>query len=44
VVPTREFTYPKFSQMFPKTFFFRKHLLSDFWGMLKPYWSKTLLI
>jgi hypothetical protein len=37
VVPTREFTYPKFSQMFP--IFFRKHLLSDFWGMLK-----TLLI
>ena len=28
------FAYPKFSQMFPKTsFFFRKHLLSDFWGI-----------
>ena len=24
VVPTREFTYPRFSQMFPKTFFFQE--------------------
>ena len=36
-VPSRKFAYPKFSHMFQKKC--RKHLLSDFWGMLK-----TLLI
>jgi hypothetical protein len=47
VVPTREFTYPKFSQMFPKTFFFQE--TSSFWFLgnaknptdLKPYWSRA---
>ena len=43
VVPSRKFTYPKFSQMFPK----KNQKTFSFWllGNAKnPHWSKTLLI
>ena len=34
LIISNSFAYPKCSQMFPKTsVFFRKHLLSDFWGI-----------
>ena len=44
-VPSRKFTYPKFSQMFQKeTFFSGNIFFLTFGECWKPYWSKTLLI
>ena len=35
LIISNSFTYPKLSQMFQKnlSFFFRKHVVSDFWGV-----------
>ena len=41
VIPTREFTYPKFSQMFPKTFFSGNIFFLISGECKKPYWSRA---
>ena len=45
LITSNSFTYPKLSRMFQKrVFFFRKHVVSDFWGIRATIKKTNMLI